>query len=306
MAAGIITTGSAPKTLWPGIYAFWGQKYNEHAMLYNELFEIKSSTKAYEETPELIGFGLAPKKEQGSSVQYDTWRQGFVTRYTNVPYALGFIVTREELADNQYAEVVRNRTARLAFSMRTTREIVGANIYNRSFLPAFPGGDGSALIADDHTTDDGTQSNIQAVPADLSEEAIEDLVIQITNANDSRGLRINLRPRKLVVTTSDQFNAERILNSYLQSDTANNDLNAMRVLGTIPEGFTVNTYLTDDNSWWLRTDAENGMCWFDREQTEFTEDNDFDTDNMKYKAYMRFVPGWSDWRGLYGSPGDDS
>ena len=303
MAAGIITTGSAPKTLWPGIYAFWGQKYNEQDMLYRELFEIKSSTKAYEETPELIGFGLAPKKEQGSSTQYDTWRQGFVTRYTNVPYALGFIVTREELADNQYAEVVRNRTARLAFSMRTTREIVGANIYNRSFDPAFPGGDGQELISEDHPTDDGTQSNMLATDADLSETAIEDLVIQISNANDSRGLRINLQARKLIVPTAYQFDAERILGSYLQNDNAQNAINAMRVLGTIPDGYTVNTYLTDDDAWWLKTDAENGMCWFDREMTEFSEDNDFDTDNMKYKSYMRFVPGWSDWRGLYGTPG---
>lgn len=303
MAAGVITTGSAPKTLWPGIYAFWGQKYNEQDMLYRELFEMKNSEKAYEETPELIGFGLAPKKEQGTSVQYDTWRQGFTTRYTNVPYALGFIVTREEIADNQYAEVIRDRTARLAFSMRTTREIVGANIYNRAFNGAFIGGDGEALISNDHPTDDGSQSNALAVAAQLSEQAIEDLAIQISNADDSRGLRINLRPRKLIIPTSYQFEAERIMASYLQNSTANNALNALRSMGTLPEGYVVNTYLSDTSAWWIMTDAENGMCWFDRESTEFSEDNDFDTDNMKYKAYMRFVPGWSDFRGLYGTPG---
>lgn len=300
---GVITTGSAPKTLWPGIYAFWGQKYDEHDMLYRELFEMKSSNKAYEETPELIGFGLAPIKEQGTSTQYDTWRQGFVTRFTNVPYALGFIVTREEIKDNLYPQVTRDRTARLAFSMKTTRETVGANIYNRAFNVAFPGGDGLPLISTAHLTDDGTQSNALAVAANLSEQAIEDMTIQIANANDSRGLRINLRPRKLVVNTANMFEAERILASYLQNGTANNALNALRSKGTLPEGYVDNTYLSDPTAWWIQTNAENGMCWFDREPTEFTEDNDFDTDNMKYKSYMRFVPGWSDWRGLFGTPG---
>lgn len=301
--AGTITTGSAPKTLWPGIIAFWGQKYNEQDMLYRELFEIKTSSKSYEETPELIGFGLAPVKAEGTSVQYDTWRQGPTTRYTNVPYALGFIVTREEIADNQYAQVARDRTARLAFSMKTTRETVGANIYNRAFTAAFPGGDGSPLIDAAHPTDDGTQSNELTIAAELSEQAIEDMAIQISNANDSRGLRINLRPRKLIIPTSNQFEAERILASYLQNGTANNALNAIRSKGTLPEGYAVNTYLSDPDAWWIMTDAENGMCWFEREATEFSEDNEFDSDNQKYKAYMRFVPGWSDWRGLYGTPG---
>lgn len=303
MASGVITTGSAPKTLWPGIIAFWGQKYNEHDMLYRSLFEIKNSEKAYEETPELIGFGLAPVKDEGTSTEYDTWRQGFVTRYTNVPYALGFIVTREELADNLYEQVVMERTERLAFSMRTTRETVGANIYNRAFNASFPGGDGVSLLNTAHPTDDGNQSNRLTVDADLSEASVEDLLIQIMNAEDSRGLRINLRGMKLIVNPANAFNAERITVSEYQNDTANNAVNAHRSMGLLSEGYHVNTYLTDPDAWFIRTDATNGMCWFDREPTEFSEDNDFDTDNMKYKSYMRYVPGWSDFRGLYGSPG---
>jgi hypothetical protein len=300
---GVITTGAAPKTLWPGVLAFWGDKYNQHEKLYPQLFDVKSSKQAYEETPELIGFGLAPEKTQTSSVSYDTWRQGPVTRFSHVPYALGFIVTHEEVKDNLYSSVVSNRTASLARSMRTTREIVGANIYNRAFTAGFVGGDGIVLNASTHPTDDGTQSNVLTVAANLSEQSIEDLAIQVANADDSRGLRINLRPQKLVIPTALEFNATRILKSALQNDTANNALNALSSQGTLPGGFTVNTYLTDTTAWWMRTDAEHGMCWFDREETTFAQDGDFDTGNLKHKAYMRFVPGWSDWRGLYGTPG---
>lgn len=303
MAAGLITTGSAPKTLWPGIYAFWGQNYDEHQMLYRNLFEIKNSEKAYEETPELIGFGLAPVKEQGTSVQFDTWRQGPVTRYTHKPYALGFIVTHEEQADNLYEEVVMERTARLAFSMRTTKEIVHANVYNRAFNANFVGGDGKNLLAADHPTDNGVQSNVLATAADLSETALEDLVIQIANTEDSRGLRINLQAVSLIVPTNLMFTAERILGSMLQNDTANNAVNALRTRGSIRDGYYANTYLNSPDAWFVRTNVRNGMCSFNREDTEFSEDNDFDTDNYKYKAYMRFEPGWSDFRGLFGSPG---
>lgn len=301
--AGIITTGSAPKTLWPGIYAFWGQRYDEPNMLYQDLFEIKSSEKAYEETPELIGFGLAPEKAEGTSTQYDTWRQGFVTRFTNIAYGLGFIVTYEERQDNLYEQVMRDRTARLAFSMKTTKEIVCANIYNRAFTAGNNGGDGVTLLNTAHPTDNGTQSNTLAVAADMSEASIEDLLIQIASAEDSRGLRLALRGQKLIVPNELIFEAERITGSAYQNDTANNAINAIRSLSSLPEGFAVNTYLTDSDAWFIRTNADNGMCLFDREPTDFSDDNDFDTKNMKYASYMRFVPGWSDFRGLYGTEG---
>lgn len=301
--AGIITTASAPKTLWPGIYAFWGQKYDGPNMLYVDLFEIKDSEKAYEETPELIGFGLAPRKAEGTSTQYDTWRQGPVTRYTHDAFALGFIVTYEERRDNLYETVMRDRTARLAFSMRTTKETVLANIYNRATTAGFVGGDGVVLLSTAHPTDNGTQSNTLATAADLSETSLEDLLIQIASAEDSRGLRVNLRGRKLIVANNNMFNAERITMSEYQNDTGNNAINAHKAMGALPEGFAVNTYLTDDDQWFVRTNADNGMCVFDREATSFSDDNDFDTKNMKYASYMRFKGGWSDFRGLYGSEG---
>ena len=185
--------------------------------------------------------------------------------------------------------------------MRTTKEIVAANIYNRAGTSGYVGGDGVTLLNSAHPTDDGTQSNILSTAADLSELALEDLTIQIMDSEDSRGLKISLSPRKLIIPTALTFKAERILGSLLQNNTANNAINALRARGTIPEGYAVNNYFTATDNWFLRTDAMNGMTLFNREETQFTEDNDFDTENAKYKAYMRFVPGWGDWRGLYGS-----
>ena len=299
----VITTGSAPKTLWPGIYAFWGDKYKEHELFYKYMFDIKNSEKAYEEVPEIIGFGLAPVKEQTSSVQYDQWRQGPVSRFTHKAYALGFIVSHEEEKDNLYKEVAMRRTGLLAFTARTTKEIVHANIYNRAFNSNFLGADDLELCSTLHVTDNGTQSNELAVAADLSETALEDLNIQIKNAKNSRGLNIALRSRKLIVAPAEEFNAERILGSVLQSGTANNDVNALRSMGTIPEGYIANPYLTDTDAWFVRTDVESGLCSFEREAIQFSQDNDFDTGNYKYKFYERYVPFWADWRGLFGSPG---
>lgn len=303
MAAGIITTGSIPKGLWPGIYAFWGMKYDDHGMEYRDLYDIKSSTKSYEEVVEIIGFGLAPQKNEGTSVQYATSRQGVINRFTNKTYALGFIVTEEAIADSQYEEIMYDRTGRLAFSLHTTKEIVGANVYNRAFDGNFTFGDGKALVVTDHPTDSGDQSNALAVAADLSEASIEDMAIQIADAKDSAGLQIALRPTSLHVATAEVFNAERILGSVLQNDTANNALNALRSMSVVPEGTKVNHYFTDPDAWFMRTNSPKGMCWFQRKEVEFGDDNDFDTDNMKYKGSERYVPGVSDWRGVFGTPG---
>ncbi len=301
--AGIITTGSAPKALWPGINAWWGQNYNEHGMECRDLFEFRASDKAYEEVIEIIGFGLAPEKEQGTSVQFADWRQGSTNRFTNRAYALGFIVTYEEMRDNLYRELVMQRTGRLGFSMRTTKEIVCANVYNRAFDSNFVFGDGKELLATDHPTDDGTQSNELAVAADLSEASLEDLVIQIANAKDSAGLQIRLMPETLHVATQEMFTAERILGSVLQNDSANNAINALRSMSSIPGGFKVNHYFDDADAWFVRTNATDGMINFEREAMDFDEDNDFDTKNMKYKAYERYEPGNADFRALFGSPG---
>jgi len=298
----LITTGSHPKALWPGVYSWFGAKYAEHPQQYSRLFESKSSSKNYEELVEQTGFGLAPVKPEGSGVAYEGHAQGPISRGTNVAYALGYIVTREELADNLYAAVSMARSGQLAFSMAQTRENVGANIYNRAFNSSFTGGDGKSLIASNHPSLAGDQSNIISTAADLSESSLEDLTINILDAKNSKGLQISLQPRSLIIPTALVYEAQRILHSPLRVGTADNDLNALSNLSVIPE-IIVNNYFTDSDAWFVRTNCPDSLCWFDREAVEFTKDEDFDTDNAKAKAYMRFIPFWGDFRGLFGSAG---
>jgi hypothetical protein len=300
---GTITTGSNPKLLWEGLNAIWGDTYDEHSMQCLALFDTKQSSKSYEEVQELITFGLAPKKEQGTALQYDTQSQGFTNRYTNDAYALGFIITHEEFKDNLYFDAGERRAKMLAFSMRTTKEIVGANIYNRAFNDAYTYADGVELLSTLHVTADGTQSNELAVAADLSEASLEDMSIQINNATNSRGLNVAYKPSKLIIPTALEFEAARILKSVLQNDTANNAINALRATGAYSGGVEVNNYLTDTDAWFVRTTCPEGMTMFERESIAFDRDNDFDTKNAKYSAYERYSFGASDWRGLYGSPG---
>ncbi len=301
--AGVITTGNHPKALWPGMRAFWGRQYSEHPQEWSQIFDTESSEKAYEEDAEVTGFGLAPIKTQGGAVSYDTETQGQTKRYTHVTYALGYIVTRDEMDDNLYEVVSKRRIKALAFSIRQTEEIVGANVLNRAFNSSYTGGDSKELCATDHPTVDGTQSNELATAADLSEASLEDLIIQIMEAKNSRGLRISLMPKKLIVPPALAFDAERIINSSLQSGTANNDLNAVKSMGLIKGGAVVNHYLTDSDAWFLQTNAPNGLTRFNRRATEFRQDNDFDTENAKAKSSVRFSVGWTDWRGMFGTPG---
>jgi hypothetical protein len=298
----VIATGSHPKALWPGVHAWFGAEYNKHGDQNAELFDVKSSKQNYEEIVEQTSFGLAPVKAEGSSTAYDSHAQGATSRGKNVAYSLGYIVTREEKADNLYEAVSMQRASSLAFSMATTRNIVGANVYNRFDDTGYVGGDGSALGVTDHASLVGNQSNILATAADLSEAALEDITIQIMDAKNSRGLQIALQPQCLILPTALVYEGERILKSSLRSGTADNDLNALNSMGVIPK-MVVNNYLTDSDQWFVRTNAPSSMCWFDREPVEFSKDEDFDTDNAKAKAYMRFVPFWGDWRGVYGSPG---
>lgn len=301
----VITTGSNPKLLWPGLNKIWGDAYfNEHKEEYTHLFDKDSSSQSYEEDQLMTGMGLVPQKSEGASVSYDTQKQSYTTRYTNVAYALGFIVTREEIADNLYLKVGGARTRQLAFSFRQTKENVAANVYNRAFNSSFTGGDGVELISTSHVTEAGNQSNRLTVAADLSEASLEDLVIQIMKAKNERGLRISLMPTKLIVPVDLHFEAQRILMSSLQSGTANNDVNALYTLGSIPEIVT-NHYLTDSDAFFVRTNvAKNtGLKCYQREEIQFSRDNDFDTDNLKAKGYERYSFGWTDWRGVYGSPG---
>lgn len=301
--AGVITTGNHPKALWPGMHAFWGRVYNEHPMEWSQIFDQEKSSKSYEEDTEVTGFGLAPVKQEGTSLQYDSETQGPTKRYTNVVYSLGYIVSEEEREDNLYETVSRRRIQALAFSMRQTQETVAANVLNRAFTAAYTGGDGKELCATDHPTVNGTQSNELATAADLSEASIEDLCIQIMQARNSRGLRISLMPKKLIVPPDLAFDAQRILKSEMQSGTANNDINALRSMGLFPEGICVNHYLTDADAWFIKTNAPHGLMRFNRRAISFDRDNDFDTSNAKAKASVRFSVGWTDWRGVYGTPG---
>lgn len=299
----VITTGSNPKALWPGVHAWWGAKYAETPTQYTDLYDVESSTMAYEEDVEQTGFGLAPVKPEGASVVFDSDSQGVVHRYTHVAYALGYIVSREAIADNLYEKVAMRRTAALAFSMRQTKETVCANVYNRAFSASYLFGDDKPLISLTHPTKSGDQSNRMTVDADLSEAALESLVIQIMAAQNSRGLKIGIIPKKLIVPRALWFEANRILTSTLQNDSANNAVNVLKATNAIPGGVSINQYLTDQDAWFIRTNTPNGMTLFQREQVTFTQDNDFNTENQKAKAMERYSVGCTDFRGIYGSRG---
>lgn len=301
--AGVITTGNHPKALWPGINAWFGVSYKEYPQEFSQVFDETSSNQAYEEDVEASGFGLAPVKLQGQGVSYDSHTQGYTTRYTHVAYALGYIVTKEELADNLYEKVSKSRARSLAFSMRQTKEVVFANIFNNGFDTNYAGGDGLPLFSASHTSLNGTWSNILSVAADLSEASLEDQLVNISLATNSRGLRIALTGQKLIVPPQEVFNATRIVKSTLQNDTANNAVNAVKAMGLLPGGIVPWHYLTDPDAWFIKTDAPEGLKYFNRQAIEFTKDGDFDTENAKAKAYERYSGGWTDPRAVYGSAG---
>ena len=299
----VISTGNIAKLLWPGLNARWGANYTEYPKEYTDLVDVFSSELAYEEDQEVTGFGLAPIKAQGQAIQYDTMQQGVTTRYTHIAYGLGFIITHEALMDNQYEKVGMQRTGSLAFSMRQTKENVVANMYNRAFNSSYTFGDGVQLLSTAHPTLSGNQNNTLAVAADMSEASLEDMVIQIGQAVNARGMRISLQAKSLIVPINLQFEAARILKSVGQNDTANNAINALRSMGMFSDGVKVNHYLTDTDAFFIRTNAPEGLKLFQREEATFAQDGDFDTSNLKYKAYERYSVSASDFRALYGSPG---
>jgi hypothetical protein len=298
-----INTGSFAKALWPGVNSWYGQAYDEHGVEYTDLFDTESSRKAFEEDMGTSMFGLAAVKPEGGSVTYDTAQQGFLTRYSHVTYGLGFIITREMVDDDQYDIIGKKRAQGLAFSMRQTKEIVAANIYNNAFDSNYTGGDGKELLATDHPTIMGADYANETTAATLSEASLEDLCIDIMQAVNDRGLNISLIPQSLIINPELVFEADRILNSPLRVGTADNDLNALKNMGKFPGGVKVNHYLTDTNAYFIRTNCPDGMKHFERRADDFTMDNDFDTDNAKYKATGRYSFGWTDPRGLYGNAG---
>lgn len=299
----VITTGTHPKALWPGIKLWWGRQYDEHPVEYMDLFEKQTSDKAYEEEVEITGFGLAPVKPQGQQIYYDIEAQGSVSRFTHVAYALGYIVTFEELRDDLYEVVSKRRASQLAFSMRQTKENVLAGIYNMAFSNAALGGDGASLISSTHPTLSGNQSNLLTTAADLSEVSLEDLTIQIMQMANNRGNLISGIPMSLHVPPALWYEANRVYNSVLQNDTANNAINVLRATNVFPRGIKLNHYFTSQTAYYIRTNVPGSLTYFERDPISFDQDNDFDTKNAKAACYERYSGFWADWRGVYGTPG---
>lgn len=299
-----INTGAFAKDLWPGLNGIFNNSYNEHPLECMEIFDEVKSTKNYEEYLGFSGLGLAKVKAEGASVTYDTMQQGFLQRVTNVVYALGYILTREVIDDGQYPEMSNSRTKALARSMRQTKEIVAANILNRAFNSSYTGADGLELCSTAHVTKNGlTFQNELTTAADLSEASLEQMCIDIADFEDERGLKVAVMPRKLVIPRQLMFEAERILKSTLQNDTANNAINALKSKGVLREGYTVNHFLTDANNFFVLTDirGDEGMIYQKRTGIEFSNDTEFNSENVKYKAYERYAFSWVDPRCIYGS-----
>lgn len=295
------TRSDLPSLLWPGLHALFGTDYAKHPKEYTRIFDVRTSDKAYEKIAELTGLGLASVKGEGASIVYDKSGQGPETTFTHVTYGLGFIMTREAEEDNQYKDVAENNTRALTWSMWTTKETVHANILNRSQNSSYVGGDGKELVATDHPTANGTQSN-ELTAADLSESSLEDAMTTIMQAKNSRGLPIALRPVRLIVGPGQIFNATRILSTDGRVGTADNDVNAIKALGMVPE-IVVNHYLDDPDAWYIQTNVPNGLISFQRRALDFEKDSDFDTENRKQKATERYSAGWGDWRAIFGNAG---
>ena len=300
---GIITSASFAKLLWPGLNSIYGKEYQDYPVEWDKLFEKNTSDRAYEEDLGLSSFGLASVKSEGGPIVYDSERQGFTSRYNHVVYALGFIITREMYEDDQYGKVGAQKAKALARSMRHTKEIVGANIYNRAQTAGYVGGDGVTLLNSAHpNVAGGTFSNVIATAADLSEASLEQAVIDIAGFRDDRGLLIAAKPTQLIIPYQLQFEAARILTSDGRVGTDLNDPNVLKDKG-IFSNVTVNHFLTDADAWFIRTNVKDGLKYFERRGDQFEMDNDFDTENAKYKATGRYSFGWSDPRAIYGSAG---
>jgi hypothetical protein len=300
---GVINTGAIAKALWPGVNKFFGMGYNEFPAEWPDLFDTEPSTKAYEEDVLVPGFGLPTIKPQGSPITYDGHQQSWVARYTHVTWATGFIITREAMEDNQYEKLAFQRAKAIGFSMRQGKEINAANIFNRGWTAGYVGGDAVVLFATTHPSQAGNWSNMLSPAADLSEQSIEDLVIQVYGATDDKGNIISLTPVSLHVHRNDWFEAHRVLKSVKQSGTANNDTNVLRDLSVFPQGIKMNHYFTDTDAFFIKTSAQNGTKHMQRRKVEVAKDNDFDTENLKHKATERYVFGWTDPRKWYGSQG---
>ena len=292
------------KELEPGLNALFGLEYANYENQHLEIFDVENSDRAFEEEVMLSGFANAAVKSEGAAVTFDTAQEAFTSRYTHETVALAFALTEEAIEDNLYDTIATRYTKALARSMANTKQIKAANVLNNGFSSSFPGGDGKELFATDHpTVSAGSLANELSTSADLSETSLEQAMIDIAAFKDERGLKIAARGLKLIIPSELQFTAERILKSPARVGTSDNDLNALSSKGMIPQGYVVNNFLTDTDAFFIKTDVPNGMKMFNRAAIKTAMEGDFDTGNMRYKARERYSFGFSDWRGMFGSPG---
>jgi hypothetical protein len=292
------------KELLPGLNALFGLEYARYGEEHKEIYETETSERSFEEETKLSGFTAAPVKNEGSAIAYDNGQEAWTARYTHETIAMGFSLTEEAIEDNLYDSLSGRYTKALARSMAYTKQVKAANVINNGFTAGYTGGDGKTLFATDHPLiSGGTNSNTPSTQSDLNETSLENAVIQIAAWTDERGLLIAAKPRKLIVPPALQFVATRLLETELRVGTADNDINAIKNNGSIPEGYTVNHFLTDSNGWYLTTDVPNGMKHFVRTPMSTGMDGDFDTGNVRYKARERYSFGYSDPLGMFGSSG---
>ena len=291
------------KELEPGLNALFGLEYKQYENQNQEIFETESSDRAFEEDVMLTGFDKAAVKSEGAGVTYDTAQEAYTARYQHETVALAFSLTEENVEDNLYDKISTRYTKALARSMAQTKQTKGANVLNLAFTAGTVGGDNESLIGNAHPTLAGNLSNMPTTAADLSETSLEQAMIDIGNFKDERGLKIAARGMKLIIPAEGQFTAERITKYAQLVGTADNDINALKSMGMIPQGFVVNNYIDDGAQWFIKTDVPNGMKHFTRAALKTAMEGDFETGNMRYKARERYSFGWSDWRGVYGSAG---
>jgi len=292
------------KELLPGLNALFGMEYARYGEEHKEIYETETSERSFEEETKLSGFSAAPVKNEGSAIAYDNAQEAWTTRYTHETIALGFSITEEAIEDNLYDSLSARYTKALARAMAYTKQVKSAAVLNNGFSNTYPGGDGVSLFNANHPlVSGGTNSNTPSTQVDLNETSLEAAVIQIAAWTDERGLLIAAKPKKMIVPPSLMFVAKRLLDTELRVATADNDINAIKQMGAIPEGYTVNHFLTDNNAWFLTTDVPNGMKHFVRTPLQNSMDGDFDTGNVRYKARERYSFGWSDPLGMWGSSG---
>tara|TARA_R100000234_G_scaffold14160_1_gene7819 strand:- start:84 stop:989 length:906 start_codon:yes stop_codon:yes gene_type:complete len=298
-----INRSQLAKELEPGLNALFGLEYATYENQHAEIFDTENSDRAFEEEVMLSGFGAAAVKPEGTSVNFDNATESFTARYSHETVALAFSITEEAVEDNLYDKISTRYTKALARSMAHTKQVKAANVLNNGFNSSFTGGDGVELFSSAHPTTSGNQRNELATASDLNETSLEQAMIDIAAFADDRGLKVAAKARKMIIPSALQFTADRLMNSAGRTATSDNDINAIRNMGMIPEGYVVNNYLTDTDAFFIKTDVPNGMKHFQRAPVATSMEGDFETGNVKYKARERYSFGFSDWRGMFASEG---